>query len=251
MKNVVEVLGRAMEAVGRRLAAESVGWFHGRSVRSISTGTPALDAALGSGGLPCGRLVECVSAEPSDETALALQVIASAQASGGAAAFIDAEHMLDANGARRLGVNLHDLVVSQPACGEEALAICEWLAKSGAVDVVVVDSVAALAPRAELEGVADDAPARLQARLLSQALHKLAVSLACSGTLCIFTNGRGKSANAVAERGPSRYVDVLEPYASCRLQVRRRNATADGRDWIAGDRLCVRIVKNRMRARAA
>ena len=158
------------------------------NVEAVSTGALSLDMALGVGGLPKGRIVELYGHESSGKTTLALHVVANAQRKGGTAAFIDAEHALDPSYARRIGVDLESLLVSQPSSGEEALGICEELVKSGAVDVVVVDSVAALTPQAEIDGAMGDSHVGLQARLMSQAMRKLTAAIAQSGTLCIFTN---------------------------------------------------------------
>ena len=158
------------------------------SVEAISTGALSLDLALGVGGLPRGRIVECYGHESSGKTTLALHVVANAQKAGGTAAFIDAEHALDPTYAKKIGVDLDNLIVSQPNSGEEALTICEQLVRSGAVDVVVVDSVAALTPQAEIDGDMGDAHVGLQARLMSQAMRKLTATLSQTKTLCIFTN---------------------------------------------------------------
>ena len=154
----------------------------------ISTGALSLDMALGVGGLPRGRIVECYGQESSGKTTLALHVVANAQKAGGVAAFIDAEHALDPGYAKKIGVDLDNLIVSQPNSGEEALTICEQLCKSGALDVIVVDSVAALTPQAEIDGNMGDSHMGLQARLMSQAMRKLTGVLASTKTLCIFTN---------------------------------------------------------------
>ena len=158
------------------------------AVEAIPTGSLPLDAALGIGGVPRGRIVEIYGPESSGKTTLALQIVAEAQAMGGIAAFIDAEHALDPVYAARLGVDIDDLLISQPDTGEQGLEICDMLVRSGAIDVVVVDSVAALVPRAEIEGEIGDTTVGLQARLMSQALRKLAGSLSKSNTTCIFIN---------------------------------------------------------------
>src|SRR5476651_1496294 len=158
------------------------------SMPAISTGALALDAALGIGGVPRGRVVEIYGPESSGKTTLALQIVAEAQAAGGVAAFIDAEHALDPSYASRLGVDIDEILISQPDTGEQALEICDMLVRSGAIDVVVIDSVAALVPRAELEGEMGDTTVGLQARLMSQALRKLAGSLNNTNTTCIFIN---------------------------------------------------------------
>ncbi|MBQ5794558.1 MAG: DNA recombination/repair protein RecA, partial [Kiritimatiellae bacterium] len=159
-----------------------------KEIPVISTGALSLDLALGVGGLPRGRIVECYGQESSGKTTLALHVVANAQKAGGVAAFIDAEHALDPQYAKKIGVNLDELIVSQPNSGEEALTICEQLVKSGALDVVVVDSVAALTPQAEIDGNMGDSHMGLQARLMSQAMRKLTATIAQTKTLLIFTN---------------------------------------------------------------
>ena len=159
-----------------------------RDVEAVSTGALGLDLALGVGGLPKGRIIELYGHESSGKTTLALHAVANVQKAGGTAAFIDAEHALDPAYARKIGVDLAGLVVSQPSSGEEALTICEELVKSGAVDIVVVDSVAALTPQAEIDGAMGDSHVGLQARLMSQAMRKLTAAIAQTKTLCIFTN---------------------------------------------------------------
>ena len=191
MNKIATALEEVMKSIRKEfgdMAVLRLGDAADRSVEAISTGSLALDLALGVGGLPRGRIVECYGHESSGKTTLALHVVANAQKAGGTAAFIDAEHALDPGYARKIGVNLDDLVVSQPNSGEEALTICEQLVKSGAVDVVVVDSVAALTPQAEIDGEIGDAHVGLQARLMSQAMRKLTATLAQTNTLCIFTN---------------------------------------------------------------
>ena len=215
----------------------------------ISTGALSLDLALGVGGVPKGRIVECYGHESSGKTTLALHIVANAQKSGGTAAFIDAEHALDPGYARRIGVDLDSLLVSQPNSGEEALAICERLVKSGAVDVVVVDSVAALVPQAEIDGEIGDAHVGLQARLMSQAMRKLTGTLAQTNTLCIFTNQvREKIGVMFGNPETTPGGKALKFYASCRLQVQRIGAikTKDGQ--VVGNRTRVKVVKNKVAA---
>ena len=215
----------------------------------ISTGAVSLDMALGVGGLPRGRIVECYGQESSGKTTLALHVVANAQKAGGVAAFIDAEHALDPQYAKKIGVNLDDLIVSQPNSGEEALTICEQLVKSGAVDVVVVDSVAALTPQAEIDGEIGDAHVGLQARLMSQAMRKLTGTLAQTNTLCIFTNQvREKIGVMFGNPETTPGGKALKFYASCRLQVQRIGAikTKDGQ--VVGNRTRVKVVKNKVAA---
>ena len=220
-----------------------------KSVEVIPTGSLALDLALGVGGLPRGRIVECYGHESSGKTTLALHVVANAQKAGGTAAFVDAEHALDPGYARKIGVDLDNLIVSQPNSGEEALTICEQLVKSGAVDVVVVDSVAALTPQAEIDGEIGDAHVGLQARLMSQAMRKLTGTLAQTNTLCIFTNQvREKIGVMFGNPETTPGGKALKFYASCRLQVQRIGAikTKDGQ--VVGNRTRVKVVKNKVAA---
>lgn len=212
----------------------------------ISTGAVSLDMALGVGGLPRGRIVECYGQESSGKTTLALHVVANAQKAGGVAAFIDAEHALDPQYAKKIGVNLDDLIVSQPNSGEEALTICEQLVKSGALDVVVVDSVAALTPQAEIDGEIGDAHVGLQARLMSQAMRKLTGTLAQTNTLCIFTNQvREKIGVMFGNPETTTGGRALKFYASLRLDIRRIGAIKDGQDQV-GNRTRVKVVKNKV-----
>ena len=220
-----------------------------KSVEAISTGCLTLDMALGVGGLPRGRIVECYGHESSGKTTLALHVVANAQKAGGTAAFIDAEHALDPGYARKIGVNLDDLIVSQPNSGEEALTICEQLVKSGAVDVVVVDSVAALTPQAEIDGEIGDAHVGLQARLMSQAMRKLTSVLAQTKTLCIFTNQvREKIGVMFGNPETTPGGKALKFYASCRLQVQRIGAIKNKEGQVVGNRTRVKVVKNKVAA---
>ena len=213
----------------------------------ISTGALSLDLALGVGGLPRGRIVECYGQESSGKTTLALHVVANAQKNGGIAAFIDAEHALDPGYAKKIGVNLDDLVVSQPNSGEEALSICEQLCKSGALDVIVVDSVAALTPQAEIDGNMGDSHMGLQARLMSQAMRKLTGVLASTKTLCIFTNQvREKIGIMFGNPETTPGGKALKFYASCRLQVQRIGAIKDSGGTVIGNRTRVKVVKNKV-----
>ena len=213
----------------------------------ISTGALSLDLALGVGGLPRGRIVECYGQESSGKTTLALHVVANAQKSGGIAAFIDAEHALDAGYAKKIGVNLDDLIVSQPNSGEEALSICEQLCKSGALDVIVVDSVAALTPQAEIDGNMGDSHMGLQARLMSQAMRKLTGVLASTKTLCIFTNQvREKIGIMFGNPETTPGGKALKFYASCRLQVQRIGAIKDPGGTVIGNRTRVKVMKNKV-----
>ena len=213
----------------------------------ISTGALSLDMALGVGGLPRGRIVECYGQESSGKTTLALHVVANAQKNGGVAAFIDAEHALDPIYAKKIGVNLDDLIVSQPNSGEEALTICEQLCKSGALDVIVVDSVAALTPQAEIDGNMGDSHMGLQARLMSQAMRKLTGVLASTKTLCIFTNQvREKIGVMFGNPETTPGGKALKFYASCRLQVQRIGAIKNTSGQVVGNRTRVKVVKNKV-----
>ena len=213
----------------------------------IPTGALSLALALGVGGLPRGRIVECYGQESSGKTTLALHVVANAQKAGGIAAFIDAEHALDPGYAKKIGVNLDDLIVSQPNSGEEALSICEQLCKSGALDVIVVDSVAALTPQAEIDGNMGDSHMGLQARLMSQAMRKLTGALAQSKTLCIFTNQvREKIGIMFGNPETTPGGKALKFYASCRLQVQRIGAIKDPGGTVIGNRTRVKVVKNKV-----
>ncbi|MBI2236255.1 MAG: recombinase RecA [Magnetospirillum sp.] len=212
----------------------------------ISTGSLGLDVALGIGGVPRGRIIEVYGPESSGKTTLALHVIAEAQKKGGACAFIDAEHALDPGYARKLGVNLSELLISQPDAGEQALEICDTLVRSGAVDVVVVDSVAALVPRAELEGEMGDTHVGLHARLMSQALRKLTGSVAKSKTIVIFINQiRMKIGVMFGNPETTTGGNALKFYASVRLEIRRVGAIKD-RDEVVGNQTRVKVVKNKL-----
>ena len=213
----------------------------------ISTGALSLDMALGVGGLPRGRVVECYGQESSGKTTLALHVVANAQKAGGVAAFIDAEHALDPGYAKKIGVDLDNLLVSQPNSGEEALTICEQLCKSGALDVIVVDSVAALTPQAEIDGNMGDSHMGLQARLMSQAMRKLTGVLATTKTLCIFTNQvREKIGVMFGNPETTPGGKALKFYASCRLQVQRIGAIKNTAGQVVGNRTRVKVVKNKV-----
>ncbi|MEO5656510.1 MAG: recombinase RecA [Nitrospiria bacterium] len=212
----------------------------------IPSGSLGLDIALGVGGLPRGRVVEIFGPESSGKTTLALQVVAAAQSEGGEAAFIDAEHALDMAYAKKLGVKIDDLLVSQPDTGEQALEITETLVRSGALDVVVVDSVAALVPRAELEGEMGDAHMGLQARLMSQAMRKLTAVISKSHTTVIFINQiRMKIGVMFGNPETTTGGNALKFYASVRLDIRRTDALKDGQEVI-GSRVRVKVVKNKM-----
>lgn len=217
-----------------------------KDVEVIPTGSLSLDIALGIGGLPKGRIIEIFGPESSGKTTLALSAIAQSQKKGGVVAFIDAEHALDVNYARKLGVNIEDLLISQPDNGEQALEITETLVRSGAIDVLVVDSVAALTPRAEIEGEMGDSHMGLQARLMSQALRKLTASINRSNTLVIFINQiRMKIGVMFGNPETTTGGNALKFYASVRLDVRRIGAIKNGED-IVGNRTAVKVVKNKM-----
>jgi len=218
-----------------------------KNIAIIPTGALSLDLALGVGGLPRGRVVEVYGQESSGKTTLALHIIANAQKSGGLAAFVDAEHAMDPSYARRIGVNLDDLLVSQPNSGEEALTITEHLVKSGALDVVVVDSVAALAPQAELDGSMGDSHMGLQARLMSQAMRKLTSAISQTKTLCLFTNQvRDKIGVMFGNPETTPGGKALKFYASVRLQVQRIGAIKDPTGAVIGNRTRVKVVKNKV-----
>src|SRR6056300_368426 len=215
-------------------------------IQAISTGSLGLDVALGIGGLPKGRIVEIYGPESSGKTTLALHVVAESQKSGGTCAFVDAEHALDPVYAKKLGVNIDDLLISQPDAGEQALEITDTLVRSGAVDVLVVDSVAALVPRAELEGEMGDHHVGLHARLMSQALRKLTSSIARSNCLVIFINQiRLKIGVMFGNPETTTGGNALKFYASVRLDIRRIGAIKD-RDEVVGNQTRVKVVKNKV-----
>ncbi|MEM7220041.1 MAG: recombinase RecA [Pseudomonadota bacterium] len=216
------------------------------SIPSIPTGSLGLDIALGIGGLPKGRIVEIYGPESSGKTTLTLQVIAEAQKLGGTCAFIDAEHALDPIYAEALGVNTEDLLVSQPDTGEQALEICDMVVRSGAVDVVVIDSVAALTPRAEIEGDMGDSHVGLQARLMSQALRKMTGNIKNSNTLVIFINQiRMKIGVMFGSPETTTGGNALKFYSSVRLDIRRIGAVKEG-DEVVGNETRVKVVKNKV-----
>lgn len=217
-----------------------------KDVEAISTGALSLDIALGIGGLPKGRIVEVFGPESSGKTTIALSVIAQAQKKGGVVAYVDAEHALDVNYARKLGVNTEDMLISQPDTGEQALEITETLVRSGAIDVLVIDSVAALVPRAEIEGEMGDSHMGLQARLMSQALRKLTGSINRSQTLVIFINQiRMKIGVMFGNPETTTGGNALKFYSSVRLDVRRVGAIKNGEE-VTGNRTAVKVVKNKM-----
>jgi len=215
-------------------------------IGTVSTGSIGLDIALGIGGLPRGRIIEVYGPESSGKTTLALHTIAEAQKNGGICAFVDAEHALDPIYARKLGVNLDDLLISQPDTGEQALEITDTLVRSGAVDVLVVDSVAALTPRAEIEGEMGDSLPGLQARLMSQALRKLTASISKSNTMVIFINQiRMKIGVMFGNPETTTGGNALKFYASVRLDIRRIGAIKE-RDEVVGNQTRVKVVKNKL-----
>lgn len=217
-----------------------------RDIQAVSTGSLGLDIALGVGGLPRGRVVEIYGPESSGKTTLTLQVIAEMQKMGGTAAFIDAEHALDPNYAQKLGVDVDNLLVSQPDTGEQALEIADMLVRSGSVDVVVVDSVAALTPKAEIEGEMGDSHMGLQARLMSQALRKLTANIKRTNTLVIFINQiRMKIGVMFGNPETTTGGNALKFYASVRLDIRRIGAIKKG-DEIIGNETKVKVVKNKV-----
>ena len=249
LANALEEVMKSIRKEFGEMAVLRLGDAADKSVETISTGALSLDLALGVGGLPRGRIVECYGHESSGKTTLALHVVANAQKAGGVAAFIDAEHALDPSYARKIGVDLDSLIVSQPNSGEEALTICEQLAKSGAVDVVVVDSVAALTPQAEIDGDIGDAHVGLQARLMSQAMRKLTATLSQTRTLCIFTNQvREKIGVMFGSPETTPGGKALKFYATCRLQVQRIGAIKDSSGQVVGNRTRVKVVKNKVAA---
>ena len=215
-------------------------------IPAISTGSLGLDIALGVGGVPRGRIIEIYGPESSGKTTLALHIIAEAQKAGGQAAFIDAEHALDVTYARKLGVRTDDLLISQPDTGEQALEITETLVRSGAIDVIVVDSVAALTPRAEIEGEMGDAHMGLQARLMSQALRKLTGAISKSNTTLIFINQiRMKIGVMFGNPETTTGGNALKFYASVRLDIRKISAIKEGEE-VTGGRVRVKVVKNKI-----
>ena len=216
-------------------------------IDAVSTGSLGLDIALGVGGVPRGRIIEIYGPESSGKTTVMLHVVANAQKAGGTAAFIDAEHALDPAYAAKLGVNLEELLISQPDSGEEALTICETLARSGALDVIVIDSVAALVPKAELEGDMGMATMGMQARLMSQALRKLAAILGKSKTMCLFTNQMREKVGVMfgsPETTPGG--KALKFYASVRIDIRRREQLKDNMGNVIGNHVRTKVVKNKV-----
>lgn len=244
-----EALDRALSQIERAYGKGSIMKLNddNANVREgISTGSISLDLALGGRGLPAGRVVEVFGPESSGKTTLALHTIASAQKNGGVAAFIDAEHALDPTWSRKLGVNVDDLLVSQPDTGEQALEICEMLVRSNAVDIIVIDSVAALIPRAEIEGDMGDAHVGLQARLMSQALRKLTGAINRSKCMVLFINQiREKIGVMFGNPETTPGGRALKFYSSVRLDIRRISTIKDG-DVAVGNRVRARVVKNKV-----
>jgi recombination protein RecA len=216
------------------------------NIESISTGSIALDIALGIGGLPKGRVTEIFGPEASGKTTLAIQAIAEAQKEGGIAAFIDAEHVFDSSYAQKLGVDIKNLLISQPDNGEQALEITDNLIRSGAIDIIVIDSVAALTPRSEIEGEMGDSKMGLQARLMSQALRKLTATISKTGCCCIFINQlREKIGVMFGNPETTTGGNALKFYTSVRLDIRRISQIKEGEEVI-GNRVRVRVVKNKV-----
>jgi recombination protein RecA len=244
-----KAVSSAMTQIERQFGKGSIMKLGSRpivDVPVISTGSIALDKALGIGGLPRGRVAEIFGPESSGKTTLALHAVANAQKNGGIAAFIDAEHALDTVYARKLGVNCDELLVSQPDTGEQALEIADMLVRSGAIDILVIDSVAALVPRAEIEGEMGDSHMGLQARLMSQALRKLTGTIGKTNTLIIFINQiRMKIGVVFGNPETTTGGNALKFYASVRLDIRRVGAIKDGQD-VVGNKTRVKVVKNKI-----
>ncbi|MFC3034198.1 recombinase RecA [Pseudoalteromonas fenneropenaei] len=247
--NKQKALDAALSQIERQFGKGSImklGDTQALDIEAISTGSLGIDIALGIGGLPTGRVVEIYGPESSGKTTLTLQVIAEAQKQGKTCAFVDAEHALDPVYAQKLGVNVDELLVSQPDTGEQALEICDMLVRSGAVDVVIVDSVAALTPKAEIEGEMGDTHVGLQARLMSQALRKLTANIKRSNTLCIFINQiRMKIGVMFGNPETTTGGNALKFYASVRIDIRRVGSVKEG-DEVVGNETRVKIVKNKV-----
>ena len=247
--NKQKALDAALSQIERQFGKGSImklGDSQALDIEAISTGSLGIDIALGIGGLPTGRIVEIYGPESSGKTTLTLQVIAEAQKQGKTCAFVDAEHALDPVYAEKLGVNVDDLLDSQPDTGEQALEICDMLVRSGAVDVVIVDSVAALTPKAEIEGDMGDTHVGLQARLMSQALRKLTANIKRSNTLCIFINQiRMKIGVMFGNPETTTGGNALKFYSSVRIDIRRIGSVKDG-DEVVGNETRVKVVKNKV-----
>jgi len=239
----------AIRAIHKQFGSGSIMRLDGTTVQTVDvipTGSLALDVALGCGGLPRGRIIEIYGPESSGKTTLTLHAIAEAQRVGGVCAFIDAEHALDTEYARRLGVQLEDLLVSQPDCGEQALEIADTLVRTGAIDLIVVDSVAALTPRAEIEGDMGDSHMGLQARLMSQALRKLTAQISRTKTVVVFINQlRQKIGVVYGNPETTTGGNALKFYCSVRLDIRRKKAIKRG-DEVIGSECKVKVVKNKL-----
>ncbi|ATD07787.1 recombinase RecA [Pseudoalteromonas piscicida] len=247
--NKQKALDAALSQIERQFGKGSImklGENKALDIEAISTGSLGLDIALGIGGLPTGRIVEIYGPESSGKTTLTLQAIAEAQKLGKTCAFVDAEHALDPIYAEKLGVNVDELLVSQPDTGEQALEICDMLVRSGAVDLIVIDSVAALTPKAEIEGDMGDSHVGLQARLMSQALRKLTANIKRSNTLCIFINQiRMKIGVMFGNPETTTGGNALKFYASVRLDIRRIGSVKEG-DEVVGNETRVKVVKNKV-----
>ena len=248
--NKEKMLGLAIEQIEKKFSKGAIMRLGDDNfdleIGYIPTGSIALDAALGIGGVPRGRVVEIYGPESSGKTTLALSIVAEAQAAGGVAAYIDAEHALDPGYAVRIGVDIDELLISQPDTGEQALEICDMLVRSGAIDVIVIDSVAALVPKAEIEGEMGDSVVGLQARLMSQALRKLTGSLSKSNTTCIFINQlREKIGVMFGNPETTPGGRALKFFASVRMDIRRVDSIKQGNEVI-GNRVRVKVVKNKV-----
>ena len=247
----LKVLNAVMEKIEKDFGKGSIMRMNSQEVSDIPvipTGSITLDMALGVGGYPKGRVVEIYGPESSGKTTLSLEILAEAQAMGGVAAFIDAEHALDPTYAARIGVDIDEVLISQPDTGEQALEICDMLVRSGAIDVIVIDSVAALVPRAEIEGEIGDTTVGLQARLMSQALRKLAGSLSKSKTTCIFINQlREKIGVMFGNPETTTGGRALKFFSSVRIDIRRIDSIKAGTE-IVGNRVRAKIVKNKVAA---
>ena len=250
-ENKQKALAAALGQIEKQFGKGSImrlGDNRAMDVETISTGSLSLDIALGAGGLPMGRIVEIYGPESSGKTTLTLELIAAAQREGKTCAFIDAEHALDPVYAMKLGVDIDALLVSQPDTGEQALEICDALARSGAIDVMVVDSVAALTPKAEIEGEMGDSHMGLQARMLSQAMRKLTGNLKQSNCMCIFINQiRMKIGVMFGNPETTTGGNALKFYASVRLDIRRTGAIKEG-DEVVGNETRIKVVKNKIAA---
>ena len=250
-ENKQKALAAALGQIEKQFGKGSImklGDNRAMDVETVSTGSLSLDIALGAGGLPMGRIVEIYGPESSGKTTLTLEVIAAAQKQGKTCAFIDAEHALDPIYAQKLGVDIDNLLVSQPDTGEQALEICDALARSGAVDILVVDSVAALTPKAEIEGEMGDSHMGLQARLLSQSMRKITGNLKASNCMCIFINQiRMKIGVMFGNPETTTGGNALKFYASVRLDIRRTGSIKEG-DEVVGNETRIKVVKNKIAA---